>query len=268
MLLINSKSMVKIEDISLDNFYVVADFDKTLSTKDSKTTMSLFGESGLYGEEYNRERRKNYDFYRPLELDPNISVEEKYKLMRKWQEKSYQLMIKNQVRESDIQKILSTTDLLQLREGSIEFIQLLNSNHIPLIINSAGCGNFIIELLKQNNCYNDNIYIHSNILQFRNDVVIDKLAYLVHSMNKYDITVPTDFLKKIQSKKYSVLIGDQISDLNMATKLPKDDVLSFGFLESNVSKMEKEFMEEFDVVLKQDEGFEGISKILTLKKVK
>lgn len=266
VILCNPQSKSKIKDISLDNFYVVADFDKTLSTKNSKTTMSLFGESGLYGEEYNRKRRKNYDFYRPLELDPHISIEEKYQLMKAWQEKSYQLMIKYQVRESDIKKILSTTDLLQLREGVIEFIQLLNSNHIPLIINSAGCGNFIIELLKQNNCYNDQIYIHSNILQFKNDVVVDKLDYLVHSMNKYDIKIPTDFLKKIQSKKYSVLIGDQISDLKMANLLPKDDILSFGFLESNVSQMEHEFMEEFDVVLKQGESFEGISKVLSLKK--
>lgn len=266
MILCNPQSKKKIKDISLDNFYVVADFDKTLSTKNSKTTMSLFGESGLYGEEYNRERRKNYEFYRPLELDPSILIEEKYQLMKEWQEKSYQLMVKNKVRESDIQKILSTTDLLQLREGSIEFIQLLNSNHIPLIINSAGCGNFIIELLKQNNCYSNQIYIHSNILKFRDDVVVDKLDYLVHSMNKYDIEVPTDFLRKIKSKKYSVIIGDQISDLKMATNLPKDDVFSFGFLESNVNQMEEEFMEGFDVVLKQGEGFLGISKILTLKK--
>ena len=58
-------------------------------------------------------------------------------------------MLKYKVKESDILKILENDDALTLRDGAINFINYLNENNIPLIISSAGIGNFIIELLKK-----------------------------------------------------------------------------------------------------------------------
>lgn len=51
----------------------------------------------------------------------------------------------------------------------------------------------------------------------------------------------------------------------MASALPKQDIISFGFLESNVEDNEILFNEQFDVVLKGGESFEGIQKMLKLK---
>lgn len=266
MVIINNASKIKINDINLDNFYVVLDFDKTLSTKDSNTTFSLFSKSGFYSEDYTKERDKNYKYFRPLELDPTISSSEKYQIMQKWQEASYKLMLKYRVRESDIKKILANPNLLELREGAIRFIKLLNENHIPFIINSAGCGNFIVELLRLNNCYSDNAYVYSNMLEFEDDVIVDSITDIIHSMNKFDIKLDGHFKEKISNKKYAIIIGDQLSDLDMAKALPKEDILSFGFLESNVSEVEALFNERFDVVLKDNEGFDSISKILKLRK--
>ncbi len=266
MIWIKDESKKKLKNITLDNYYVVADFDRILSTRNSKTTFSLFGESGFYGEEYSKERRKLYEHYRPLELDTKIPDSLKYEIMEEWQRKSYQLMLKYRVRESDIKKILSTTDLLELRDGAIEFIDRLNENNIPLIINSAGCGNFIIELLKLNNCCSDNIYLHSNLFTFREDIMIDSIEKIVHSMSKYDINLPTDFFNRLLDKKYSIVIGDQLTDLEMAKNLPKKEIISFGFLEEKVEELEPFFQRDYGVILKEMEDFTPIHKVLRLKK--
>lgn len=265
MVLINPKAKDKLEDLKKDNFYVVIDFDKTISTKDSNTTFSLFSKSGIYGKHYSEERDALYQYYRPQEIDPKYSDEEKCAIMEEWWKRSYGLMLKYGVRKSDVKKINERAELVDLREGAIEFICLLNEKNIPVIINSAGIGNFIIELLKKYEVYTDNIYVFSNILEFQDDVVVDSIKEMVHSMNKYNIKLPNAFYKRIENKKYAIIIGDQISDLCMADNLPKEKSLSLGFLESNVLEMEKLFNEQFDIVLKDNATFKEIGKILNLK---
>ena len=56
MIEINKNLNSKLNDINLDNFYVIADFDKTITSKQSNTTFSLFSKSGFYPEEYLKER--------------------------------------------------------------------------------------------------------------------------------------------------------------------------------------------------------------------
>ena len=98
-------------------------------------------------------------------------------------------MLKYKVKESDILKILENDDALTLRDGAINFINYLNENNIPLIISSAGIGNFIIELLKKQECYTNNIYVYSNMLKFKDDEIVDSIDDIIHSMNKNAIKV-------------------------------------------------------------------------------
>lgn len=125
MVKIKENAKEKVADINKDNFYVVADFDKTITTKNSNTTFSLFSKSGFYPDEYLADRNKNYEYYRPLELSSDIDIKEKEKIVREWQEASYKLMLKYKVRESDIKKILSNKDALTLRCGAVSFIKKL-----------------------------------------------------------------------------------------------------------------------------------------------
>lgn len=265
MILINEGSREKIENLSENEIVVIADFDKTISTKTSNTTFSLFSKSGSYPLEYAKDREKLYQYYRPIELDPSISDEEKYRYMQEWQTKAYELLLKYHVREEDIDKIVNRSDLIELRRYAIEFIKSLNSRDIPLIINSAGIGNFICALLKRYGVMKDNIYVFSNMLEFNNGEIIDSIDSIIHSMNKYNMTITPKFREFIASRKKIVLIGDQLSDLKMAGNLAYDELISFGFLESKVEENEQAFIENFDVVLKDDETFESISKILNLK---
>ncbi len=265
MIHVNSKFLEKVEKLNKNNYYVVADFDNTITAKQSNTSFSLFSKSGFYPKEYLEERTKNYEHYRPLELDPKINDEEKLKIVKEWQEASYKLLLKYEVKESDIPKILRGNNGLILRDGAIDFINLLNKNEIPLIISSAGLGNFIIELLKMYECYSENIFIYSNMLKFSDDKIIPSIDNIIHSMNKNDIELPKDYYEKINGKDNVVVIGDQLSDLNMVKKLPKENTISFGFLESNVDENKKLFEDCFDVTLTNNESFDSIIKTLKLK---
>lgn len=255
----------KLEGINKDNVFVVADFDKTITTRNSNTTFSLFSKSGFYPEEYASDRDELYQYYRPIELDPNICDEEKFRCMKEWQERAYKLLLKYQVRESDIDKIIDMHDLIDLREYAIEFMQYLRSNNIPLIINSAGIGNFIVALLERHECMGDNVFVFSNMLEFENGEIVDSIADIIHSMNKYNIKIHDSFLEKLNSRRKAILIGDQISDLKMAGNLNYDELITFGFLESKVEENEEGFLKNFDVILKGDETFESINKILELR---
>lgn len=255
----------KLEGINKDNVFVVADFDKTITTKDSNTTFSLFSKSGFYPEEYTRDREELYQYYRPIELDSKISDEEKYKYMKEWQERAYQLLLKYRVRESDIGRIIDIPDLIDLRSYAVEFMRFLKEQGIPLIINSAGIGNFITSLLDRHGCMGDNVFVFSNMLKFLDDEVIDSIDDIIHSMNKYNICIPDYFKELLSSRKKAILIGDQLSDLKMIGSMDVSEVISFGFLESKVLENEEEFLKRFDVVLKGDETFESIDKILSLR---
>lgn len=265
MITISDEGKKKLSELNADEMFVVADFDRTITTINSKTTFSLYSLCGLYGKEYERERMAVHDHYRPIELDTSISQEEKFELMKEWAITSYNLMIKYKVKESDIARIAKQKEFLELRSGAIEFINTLNRLGIPLIINSAGIGNFIECVLRLNNCYSDNIFISANFLSFKNDVVVDSITSIIHSMNKYDIRLSDECKKALMGRRVGIVIGDQLSDLKMDSNLPNEETISFGFLESNVEENEELFNREFDVVLKDNEGFESIGKMLRLK---
>lgn len=255
----------KISDINVNNFYVVADFDKTITSKKSNTTFSLFSKSGFYPKSYLEERNRNYDYYRPLELDPKIDKKQKSSITKKWQTASYELMLKYNVKEKDIKRILNISGMLTLRDGAKDFIKLLNEKNIPLIISSAGIGNFIKELLILNDCYSNNIFINANMLEFKDGVIIDSIKDIIHSMNKNNIVLTEDFSDKIKDKDFAIIIGDQLSDLDMVSNLPFENSISFGFLESNINENRPLFKDSFDVVLENDASFDEISKILKIK---
>lgn len=263
--MIHINNLANINKIKENNFYVVTDFDQTITTHNSNTTFSLFAKSGLYPNQYLIDRTKLYNYYRPLELNPHLSYDEKVKLSKEWHMASYKLMLKYQLKESDIDKIIENEKLISLRRDSISFIYYLNDNKIPLIICSAGINNFIEKILQKYNCYSDNIFIHSNTLTFKNNIIYDNNDQAIHSMVKNHIKLSPSFLNKIKNKDCAVVIGDQLHDINMAKYLPKKDVISFGFLESNIEENKNLFMDNYDVVLTGYDSFKPIQKILDKK---
>ena len=149
--------MEKIVSFDLNKLYIVTDFDHTITTFDSQNCWGVLSKIPGISKEYIKESKDNNNLYYPIEQDDNLNYEEKNKKMKEWYQKHAELLIKYQLKESDLIKICEAASFT-LRKGVKEFLYYTYKNSIPIIIVSAGISRIIESVLKNNNCLYDNIY--------------------------------------------------------------------------------------------------------------
>lgn len=191
---------------NLNNLYVVADFDRTITSGSSKTSWSVLADTDLVPEEYTKERHRLYDIYRPIEVDTSLPLDYRMKMMDKWFRAHIQLFVTFQMTEEVFEKATSNLQIMQFRTGAQEFLTFLYENHIPLIIISAGIGNFIESFLKKHNCYFDNIYVSSNKILFKNGIAVGTGKNVIHSFNKNEISLPPEITDKLKGRNQVLLL--------------------------------------------------------------
>lgn len=251
--------------LTTNNFYVVSDFDRTLTIGDSITSWAILSSSNYVDKNYNNERNAYYDYYRPIELDPTVPFEKKNKLMKEWFKKHMQLFSKYQLSEEVIIEAAKNQQVMHFREGASEFLKYLADNNIPLIIISAGIGNFIEQFLKQQNCYFDNIYIVTNFIKFKNGVACDIDENIIHSLNKNEVSYNDVIKESIKDKDYVILFGDQVEDSKMVSEDKRSQTIRVGFLDKNISENKKIFEDTFDVIGIDNTSYYEIIELLDLK---
>lgn len=261
-MIINEFIKEKLPIKDLNNIYVVADFDRTITKGSSKTSWSILSDNNLLPEEYGFERQQLYDYYRPIEVDEDIDMEVKIELVEEWFKKHIGLLVKYEVSEEIFENACNNLNVMEFRNGAKELIEFLNENNIPLIIISAGIGNFIEKFLKNNNCLFDNIHIVSNKILFKDGIAVGVDNNIIHSLNKNEVSLPNEILNKLKNRKEVVLLGDQLSDLNMVNKANHDLVVSIGFMTEEQQSNTELFKSNFDIVCNLDEDYIDIMKIL------
>ena len=257
---INKKKINKFKN--LNNLYVVADFDRTITDGNSNTSLAVLANSNIAPKEYIEERNKLYNYYRPIEIDPNIPFDEKYTLMEEWFKKHFELLVSYKTKESNYRDILIDSNLMYFRSGAKEFIEFLHKNNIPLIIISAGIGNIIENFLKINNCSYDNIHIISNKIIFNNGIATGVDNKIIHSLNKNETSLTQDILNKINNRKDVILLGDQIGDLLMVDKNTDKELLTIGFLADDTKDNLDIMNNSFDIVCDTNDTYIDILNLL------
>ena len=135
-------------------------------------------------------------------------------------------------------------------------------NNIPLIIISAGIGNFIETFLTLNGCYYDNIYVSSNKIIFKDGIAVGVDTNIIHSLNKNEVSLPDNIKEKLSNRKNVLLLGDQISDLRMVDKSKHDHVYTNCFLcDENKSELEV-IRKQFDIVCEIGDNYFDLKKVL------
>ena len=107
-----------------------------------------------------------FDKFHPIEIDPNISKQEKKKKMDEWWRLHNAELLKHGLNKDHLSKVVKSSNIV-FRQGVLDLLDILKENNIPLIImSSSGLGNFTITKLleKQNRMY-DNIQIISNRME-------------------------------------------------------------------------------------------------------
>lgn len=255
---INNKEKLERFKNSKD-FFVIIDFDRTLTTGASDASMGIIPKS--LGGECLKERLKIYEYYRPLELDYTIEENEKKAIMKEWASKSFTLLSKYLTSEEIIENALKDANI-HLRTGAKAFLEDMYNKNIPVVIMSAGVGNIIKRFLEKQEVLYDNITLVSNFFEFKDNGAYIDTEKIMAASNKDYSRVPEGIRKTLDKKENILLCGDIIEDINMIEKEKLHRTLTIGFLDYNVNTNLDIYNKKFDVVLAEEESFNKIREIL------
>ncbi len=240
----------KLDQIKLEpnNMYVVIDFDRTITAKDSEDSWDAAGK--MLGEEFVNKSYKLYQKYRPIEQDYTITYKEKNKAMEIWYQSCMNLYYEYRLTKQKLEKSVLESGL-KFREGMQEFLKEMKQKEVPVIICSAGIGNVIEIFLRNKNCYYENMYIISNFLTFDKDGEITEYKNkLIHTMNKtIKGNLPEEVQKKLEGRQYKLLLGDTIEDKQMIEESEIPNTITVGFLNDKIEQNLEKYKEEFDICI-------------------
>ncbi len=245
---VNSNKLEKLK-INSENTYLVIDFDKTITTEESRDSWDMARE--FLGKEIKEEMELLYKKYRPIEINYTIPLEEKMEAMEKWYLSCMDLYYKYNLTKDNLKQSLQTGEIF-FRDGVKEFLSFANEKNIPVIILSAGIANVIEEFLKKENCLFKNIYIIGNFIEFDKNGKIKKFdnTKIIHTLNKSLIgKLEKKQCEKIKDRPYKILIGDMIEDTNMVDKLEWDTTIKIAILNKETENLIKFYEPFFDIIL-------------------
>ena len=199
---INDRIKDKLPIKNLNDIYILTDFDRTITNGNSKTSWSILASSNLVSPVYAKERQELYDKYRPVEIDETMDFEKRSNLVKEWFQKHAELFVKYKITKEVFDKAASDLRIMEFRPGAKEFLKFLHENSVPVIIISAGIGNFIETFLKLNDCYYDNIFISSNMIEFKNGIASKVGENIIHSLNKNEVSLPNEIKKQIEIQRF------------------------------------------------------------------
>lgn len=241
---INSEKVDSIR-LTKENFYVLIDFDRTLTKGNSISGWRVLYYAGLLGDDFTRRYDEIHDKH-------NETWEYRFKA---YMDLLHEKNLDNQL----IKEAVKKTDL-ELRDGAKEFLTKMHDMNIPVIIISCSLRNVIKEYLEFNNCYYNNIYIYSNYCDIegkgKNDI------YQVTPHNKNQITFSKELNDIIKTKDYALLFGDIVDDVNMVSKDKLNSTITVGFLDKNIEENLELYKSTFDIVLTDNSSFQEIEDVI------
>jgi len=260
MIIINEEKIKDTNKWKDDSVFVLADFDNTITSYDSYNSWEIIVNNKNISEDYKKEVYDLFKYYRPIEIDETLDIEIRQKHMIDWWNHEIELFIKYNFDENVIFEANNNVELMKFREGFKNFFVDMNKRNIPIIIISAGIGNFIEKFLCDNNCYFENVFVLSNFLKFDNKRLVGFNNNIIHSLNKDIVNLPDNILERIKNRSNIILFGDSISDIKMASLYDKSNILSIGFLEENLENNLKHFKDTFDIVATEKSSLAEIVK--------
>ncbi|XP_011067433.1 PREDICTED: 7-methylguanosine phosphate-specific 5'-nucleotidase isoform X2 [Acromyrmex echinatior] len=248
-----------IRQSGVNNLQIVTDFDLTLTKQhiDGRHVLSSFGmfrHCKQLPQQYLDKAKDLYNIYRPIEIDPEMPVNKKADAMRDWMMAAQNLLKGIEFDPHELEEVAQAFDNI-LRDGTEEFFEKLYNVKVPIIIFSAGLGDIVEAVLRYHNALFDNVKIFSNFLKY-NGSQLDgfKNDLPIHVYNKNECALEKNYLKIFQKRQNVLLMGDTIGDANMVEGIEDTKaVLKIGFLYEHVEASLNSFMENFDIVLVDDQ---------------
>ncbi|XP_069317446.1 cytosolic 5'-nucleotidase 3A isoform X1 [Eulemur rufifrons] len=248
---------------------IITDFDMTLSRFSHKgkrcpTCHNIIDNCKLVTDECREKLLKLKEKYYAIEVDPGLTVEQKYPHMVEWYNKSHRLLVEQSLPKAKLKEIVAESDVM-LKEGYENFFDKLQQHSIPVFIFSAGIGDVLEEVIRQAGVYHPNVKVVSNFMDFdENGVLKGFKGELIHVFNKHDGALKnTDYFNQLKDNSNIILLGDSQGDLRMADGVANvEHILKIGYLNDKVDELLEKYMDSYDIVLVQDESLEVANSIL------
>jgi len=259
------KKLAKIKNDGCENFFVVSDFDGTLTKmfyrgKPRPSVISILRSENLLSSDYSRKAQELYEKYHPIEIDEKIPIGERTAAMENWWKEHYKLLISSGLRKEHIEKVVNSKKL-KMRRGVDKLLKLFNTLKVPVIImSSSGLGYDAISLfLMKKDAFFENILIISNRFVWRDDEVVGVHHPIVHSLNK-NLKVFPEALQKIQNRRNALLLGNDVADVKMIQGVDIKECLKIGFLDKKSNL--KIYEEIFDNIILNDGDMEVVVRLV------
>ncbi|KAI1896456.1 hypothetical protein AGOR_G00094980 [Albula goreensis] len=248
---------------------VISDFDMTLTRfanngKRCPTSHNIFDNSKLISEECKKNLKDLLNTYYPIEIDSSRTVEEKLPHMVEWWTKAHDLLIQQKIRKDLLAQVVRESDAM-LREGYKVFFDQLQEHNIPLLIFSAGIGDVLEEVIRQNNVFHSNVRVFSNYMDFDDNGVLRAFkGQLIHTYNKREeALLNTGHFQELQDRHNVLLLGDSLGDLTMADGVQNvQNILKIGYLNDKVEERKESYLSSYDIVLEKDETMDVPNAVL------
>lgn len=264
--------MAEMKNDGPDKFHVLADFDRTLTYafvngEEVPSIISVLRSEGYLTSTYPEQAQELFNKYHPIEINREITAQEKKQAMREWWSKHFELLIKSGLSQEDVKKAV-TSQKLRLRLGAHQLFNYLHSKSIPLVImSSSGLGvESISYYLENQNLLTDNIHIISNQFIWNDQgQAVSVKEPIIHSLNK-DETSIHDFpaCEQIKERKNVLLLGDNPEDTGMIEGFTYENLITIGFLNKNIDENLELYKKTYNIVISGDGDLEFVNELLSL----
>ncbi|KAK8401245.1 hypothetical protein O3P69_002781 [Scylla paramamosain] len=274
------KDLAKVEELvntiiggGFSRLQVIVDYDMTLcryhvNGKQAVSSFGIMDNSPDMPEYYREEANRLLAKYYPIEVDPKMTEEEKIPYMVEWYQQIHDLLVKCSIRQASIEGMVSASSA-RLRDGSEELCQKLHRAGVPVLVLSAGMGDVLEQVLRHFKVYTDNVKVVSNFFNYNEQgIMVGFKGNLIHMFNKNEDAIhSSDYFEKLQNRTNVILMGDSLGDIKMALGVPQpSSVLKIGFLNDKIDERLPAFMDNFDIVLLDDQTMDVANSIVDLLK--
>jgi len=250
--------------------HILSDFDRTITYgldktgKRTGTVISQLRSDPKYlGETYQKKAEELFAIYHPIEIDLNISREEKLQKMQEWWEKHFKLIIEAGFTKGLIKKVIDEKPI-RFRKGTRDFLDYLDKRDIPILFLSAAPGDMLLEYLEKDNLLLSNIDVLSNLYEWNNNGRALRIKEpIITSVNKGEISLEKSrHYQELKKRRNIILLGDELEDSFMAKGVNYKTIIKIAFLNEKVEENLQKFKEEYDIILTGDQDFSYVNKLI------
>ncbi|KAL7071913.1 hypothetical protein ACQ4LE_008826 [Meloidogyne hapla] len=283
-----TKKLQLMAQASSERLMTISDFDYTLSRyhkngQQCVTTHGLFEHvAAEISPDFQKRICELRDKYVVIEYCPQTLMEDKIPIMEQWWRESHGLIEQYRPKKSKLREAVQHTQILLLRDGCADFLLSLHQAKVPVVLFSAGIGQ-IIEFVLEHQCDQRQMdeafrlrdvhiisnFMHFSITQEENDEGAECVGFvepLIHTFNKNSSVISQEapFFKSIADRTSVLLLGDSLGDVHMDVGVCQElIVLKIGYLNFNFDSLMERYMDEYDIVLVDDQTMEIPSKIFS-----